>query len=512
MSAQMPLLSARGISKSFGAAPVLSGVSLELWPGEVHVVMGENGAGKSTLNKILSGIYQPDDGQIFIDGQPIALSSPSVAQDYGIALLHQEPSIFPDLDIAENIFMGRQPTRGAAKAISWRQMTEDARQLLGSLGVALDPRARMGGLSVAAQQMVEMARALSQQARILIMDEPTASLSPDEVKDLFRIVRDLRAKGAAIVFISHRLEEVFEIGDRITVLRDGEFIATLAREQTSPAEIVKLMVGRPLSALFERDEAQIGEVRLRVENLSRTGFFRDVSFQVRAGEIVGMAGLVGAGRTEVCEAIFGVTRPDSGAVFVDEKPVSIASPQAAVKLGLAYVPEDRQKHGLLLPIPIAQNITLPVLRQMAKGGWIERKRESTVAKEYTEKLHLRAARDVNQVVGELSGGNQQKVVLAKWLLSQPRVLILDEPTRGIDIGAKAEVHRLMGELAGQGLAILMVSSELPEILAMSDRVLVMREGKLSGQFPRGDATQEKIMMAATGQAPATQIPIFEVGA
>jgi rhamnose transport system ATP-binding protein len=472
---------------------------LDLLPGEVHVIMGENGAGKSTLNKILSGVYTPDSGQILRDGKPVTLNSPAVAQNLGIALLPQEPSIFPDLDIAENIFMGRQPVRGLGRAITWRNMYQEAQQLLESLGVNLNPRARMGQISVAAQQMVEMARALSLHARILIMDEPTASLTPDEVKDLFRVVRDLQADGVAIVFISHRLEEVFDIGDRITVLRDGQFITTVEKGQTTAEEIIRLMVGRELNALFEREASTAGATRLQVENLQRDGVFHDISFEVRAGEVVGMAGLVGAGRTEVCEGIFGVTSLDGGEVRLDDQPIRIRSPRDAVKLGLAYVPEDRRHHGLLQPTSIAHNITLPVLQQFAKAGWIQRQREQQVAEEYSQRLKLRAARDMEQPVGELSGGNQQKVVLAKWLLTQPKVLILDEPTRGIDIGAKIEVHRLIGELAAQGMAILMVSSELPEILAMSDRILVMREGTITAEFSRAEATQEKIMTAATGQ-------------
>lgn len=497
--AQEPILSARGISKAFGGSPVLHDVSLDLLPGEVHVVMGENGAGKSTFNKILSGVYTPDAGTVLVDGQPVTLSSPAVAQEHGIALLPQEPSVFPDLDIAENIFMGRQPGKAPLGRVDWRAMYAQADELLRSLGVHLDPRRRMGGLSVAAQQMVEMARAMSQNARVLILDEPTASLSPDEVADLFRIVRDLRARGAAIIFISHRLEEVFDIGDRITVLRDGEFVSTVLPAETTREEIIRMMVGRSLSSLFEREQGSIGAPLLEVSGLSRRGYFRDISFTVRAGEIVGMAGLVGAGRTEVAEAIFGVTRLDGGAVRLDAKPVTIRSPREAVRLGLAYVPEDRQQHGLLLPMPIADNVTLPVLQEIARLGWLRPKREREVAEEYTTRMKLRGARSVSQPAAELSGGNQQKVVLAKWLLSRPRVLILDEPTRGIDIGAKAEVHRVMGELAAQGLAILMISSELPEILAMSDRVLVLREGRLTGEFSRAEATQEKIMAAATGQ-------------
>ncbi|BCM93938.1 ribose import ATP-binding protein RbsA [Abditibacteriota bacterium] len=491
------LLTARGLCKSFGATPVLTGVDLELFPGEVHVLMGENGAGKSTLLKILSGIHSPDSGEIEVNGKPIVLSSPLVAQEAGIALLPQEPSIFPDLSVAENIFMGRQPLAGPTRAVAWRTMQEEARRLLVSLGVSLDPREKMGALSLAAQGMVEMARALSLNAQILILDEPTAALSPEEARDLFRVVSELRARGVAIVFVSHRLDEVFEIGDRITVLRDGRFISTLLPAQTDADEVIRLMVGREASALYQHESGEPGEVVLDVRDLSRAGFFHDVSLQVRSGEIVGMAGLVGAGRTEVCEAIFGVTRADSGEIHVNGDVLEDHSAQDAVKRGLAYVPEDRNRHGLIQAAPISHNITLPVLREMARLGVIDRKRERATATEMGEKLQLRAARDVDQAAGELSGGNAQKVVLAKWLLTKPRVLILDEPTRGIDIGAKVEVHRLIGELAHNGMGILMVSSDLPEVLAMSDRVLVMREGQVAGEFSRGEASPENVMAAAT---------------
>lgn len=499
-----PLLRAKDLFKSFGAAPVLTGVDLELWPGEVHVLMGENGAGKSTLLKILSGIHAPDSGQIWVDEKPIVFLSPLVAQEAGIALLPQEPSIFPDLTVAENIFMGRQPLSGPARLLAWRSMHAKARELLSSLGVSVNTNEKMGALSLAAQGMVEMARALSLNARILILDEPTAALSPEETKDLFRVVSELRARGVAIVFVSHRLDEVFQIGDRITVLRDGKFISTLLPEQTTPDEVIRLMVGREAGALYEHVGGEPGEVVLDVKNLRRDGFFRDISFQVRAGEIVGMAGLVGAGRTEVCEAIFGVTSADGGEVRLNGGAFDNRSPRESVNRGLAYVPEDRQRHGLLLAAPISHNITLPVLREMSRLGFIERQRERQTATEMGQRLHLRAARDVDQAAGELSGGNGQKVVLAKWLLTRPRVLILDEPTRGIDIGAKVEVHRLIGELAREGMAILMVSSDLPEVLAMSDRVLVMREGHLAGEFARAQASPESVMTAATRALPPAQ--------
>ena len=492
-------LEAQNIRKSYGGSPVLTDVNFTLRSGEVHVLLGENGAGKSTFTKILSGVTPPDSGTMLLGGVPVTFPTPAHAQNAGIALMHQEPLVFPELTVAENIFLGRQPVRGLLSAVDWREMNRQAEALIGTLGITLDCRARMQGRSVAAQQMTEVARALSVQARVLIMDEPTAALTPGEVADLFRITRQLREQGAAIIFISHRLEEVFEIGDRITVLRDGAMVGTVTPQETTRDEIIRMMVGRPLSALFEKREAEPGAARLTVEDLTLPGRFAKISFEARAGEIVGMAGLVGAGRTEIAEAIFGVRAYSAGTVQIDGATVRLKNPQQAVKAGLAYVPEDRQKHGLLLPLPIARNITLPRLREFARRGWMQNRRETSAAETITTKLQLRGARNVSQPVGELSGGNQQKVSLAKWLLTPPKVLILDEPTRGIDIGAKAEVHRLMGELATQGMAILMISSDLPEVLAMSDRILVLREGRLTGHFARADATQERIMAAATGQ-------------
>lgn len=497
MERQTPRIQVEGIHKGFNGTPVLSNVAFDVLPGEVHVLLGENGAGKSTLTRILSGVYTPDSGQIRLDGVPVQLTSPGVAQEKGISLLHQEPLIFPDLNVAENIFLGRQPTRGFLRSIHWSEVYAQAKAVLESIGVALDPRAPMKGLSVASQQMVELARALSQNARVLILDEPTASLTPSEVHDLFRIMRRLREQGTALLFISHRLEEVFEIGDRITVLRDGAMVGTVTPKETTRDEIIRMMVGRPLSAMYAHETATRGEVRLKVSDLSLQGKFSRISFEVRAGEIVGMAGLVGAGRTEVATAIFGIAPPDSGTIEIEGKPAHIPNPQKALEYGLAYVPEDRQKHGLLLPVPIVKNITLPQLRAFARMGWMNQAKERASAEEITTRLQLRGSQGVHQPVGELSGGNQQKVSLSKWLLTKPRVLILDEPTRGIDVGAKAEVHRLMGELAQQGMAILMISSDLPEVLAMSDRILVLREGRLTGTFSREEATQERIMTAAT---------------
>ncbi len=491
-------IAVEGVRKSFGSVSVLEDITFDLRGGEIHTLMGENGAGKSTLMKILAGIHQPDAGRLTRNGNKLLLPSPLIAMREGIALIHQEPLSFPDLSVAENIFLGRGTPRGRFGQVDWAAMKSRAGELLESLGVELSPDTKLRGLSIADQQMVELAAALSQSAQVLLMDEPTASLTPREVERLFGIVRRLRNQGVAIVFISHRLPEVFEISDRITVLRDGRCIGTRAVQATSPEEIIQMMVGRELDSMYERPNSLPGESLLEVNGLSRLGKFADISFNVRAGEIVGMAGLVGAGRTDVARAIFGIAPADGGTLRVGGQPVTISSPRDAIDRGIAYVPEDRQKHGLLLPMSIAANTSMADLNKVSKLGWLSGREERRVANSWADKLRTRL-RDVAQPVRELSGGNQQKVVLGKWLQTEPRVLILDEPTRGIDVGAKAEVHHLMAELARQGRSILMISSDLPEVLAMSDRVLVMREGRISGEFLRKDATQERIMAAATGQ-------------
>src|SRR5688500_4251278 len=496
--AAQPIVTATGITKSFGGVAVLQDVSFDLAPGEVHTLMGENGAGKSTLMKILGGIHQPDAGAIIVDGKRVTISSPHAAQKLGIALIHQEPLNFPDLEVAENIAIGSGTTRGSFGTVNWGAMYDDAERILSSLGVDLDPRAKVRGLSIADQQMVELAAALSQKTRVLLMDEPTAALTPGEVANLFRIVRQLKQAGTAIVFISHRLEEVFEISDRITVLRDGKFVETVWATDTTRQQIISMMVGRELGALYERPAAQIGEPLLRVENLSSDGRFADVSFDVRRGEIVGLAGLVGAGRTDVAQSIFGIHPRSAGRIWIDEKLAHIATPRDAIDLGIGYVPEDRARHGLLLPFGVAPNTAMADISKISRAGFLSPRRERSITERWRDALRIRL-RDVRQPARELSGGNQQKVVLAKWLLTEPRVLILDEPTRGIDVGAKAEVHHLMGELARQGKSILMISSDLPEVLAISDRVLVMREGRLTGEFSRAEATQQRIMSAATGE-------------
>ena len=489
------ILELKNISKSFSGVEVLHHVSLALRAGEVHALLGENGAGKSTLVKVITGVHQPDSGEILLDGNPVHFHDTWETRQAGITAIYQELSLFPDLDVAENIFVGSQPL-SAGRRIDWRKLYKKAEDLLTSLGVHLDLKQKARNLSIAQQQMVEIARAFSLNARILIMDEPTSSLTLNEVADLFRLVRRLREEGKAIIFISHRLEELFEIADRVTVLRDGSYVDTRSMKDVTRDDLIRMMVGRTITNLFPKQDVKAGEVVLEVENLSRSGAFRDISFELRKGEILGMAGLVGAGRTNVARAIFGVEPATDGQIKVNGRPVAITSPQQAIDLGLAYVPEDRQLHGLIPAMHITSNISLPMLSEFARSGWMNFKKERKSTFEAARQMEVRA-NHIWQKARELSGGNQQKVVLAKWLATQPRILILDEPTRGIDVGTKAAVHALMSKLASEGMAILMISSELPEVLGMSDRILVMREGQMTAQFTREEATQEKIIAAAT---------------
>jgi rhamnose transport system ATP-binding protein len=489
------ILELKNITKRFSGVEVLHEVSFSLHPGEVHALLGENGAGKSTLVKVITGVHQPDGGQIILDGKRVHFGDTRESREAGIAAIYQELSLFPDLDVAENIFVGRQPTTAGGR-IDWRKLYSDAGSLLESLGVHLDLKHKARNLSIAQQQMVEIARAFSINARIVIMDEPTSSLTLNEVADLFRLVRRLRDEGTAIIFISHRLEELFELADRVTVMRDGSYVDTCALKDVTRDELIRLMVGRTITNLFPKQDVKAGDVVLKVENLAREGTFRDVSFELRRGEILGMAGLVGAGRTNVARAIFGVDPATSGSIQIEGREVAITSPQQAIQLGLAYVPEDRQLHGLIPAMNITSNISLPMLSKYANQGWLQDKTERKAAYNAAMQMEVRA-NNIWQLARELSGGNQQKIVLSKWLSTNPRILILDEPTRGIDVGTKAAVHALMSKLASEGIAILMISSELPEILGMSDRVLVMREGHMTAQFSRAEATQEKIISAAT---------------
>lgn len=490
-----PVISVAGVTKTFSGVTVLKNVDFDIYPGEVHALLGENGAGKSTLVKIISGVHTPTHGKIFLENKQVKISNPHTARQLGIALIHQEPLTFPDLDVTENIFAGN--TRDGRKAlIDWKKKRQQARVLLDSLELKIDENAPVKGMPIADQQMVEITCALSTNAKVIIMDEPTAALSQGEVKTLFEIINKLKKQGKAIVFIGHRLEEIEAIADRVTVLRDGEKVGERFMRDINIDQIVQMMIGRTVKELIGKEEVEIGKVRLEVKNLSLPGKFENISLNVRSGEIVGMAGLVGAGRTDVCQAIFGILPAQSGEILIDGEPAQIKSPAQAISRGIALVPEDRAISGLLMPFTIERNMTFATLGQISKGGFVNSAKEDKVVDQYVKDLQIKL-RDTNQEVRELSGGNQQKVVLAKWLMTQPEILILDEPTRGVDVGAKAEVYKLISILARSGKAILMVSSELHEIMQLSDRVYVMCEGKMTGEFARHELNDEQIMTAAS---------------
>lgn len=491
-----PILEIMHVSKRFGMTRALDDVSLSLYSGEIHALVGENGAGKSTLIKAVMGIHRPDLGEILLDGKPAAISNSQEAQAHGIAAIYQEPMVFPDLNVAENIFISHGD-RGAF--VRWGRMYKEAEAVLAKLDVNLDVRTPARGLTLAAQQAVEIAKAISLDVRVLIMDEPTASLSAHEVARLFRSVRALRDEGVAILFIGHRLEEVFEIADWVTVLRDGKVISSKTRSAVTTEQVIQDMVGREIKEFFAKVEQERGDLLLSARGLTKEGVFSDISFDIHRGEVLGFAGLIGARRTDVGLALFGVEPADSGQILFEGKELTIDSAGQALELGIAYVTEDRRKLGLTLPMSITSNITLPMLRRyLTRLGLIRHEDERSTAEEYRRRLSILAP-SVNVEVEKLSGGNQQKVMLGKWLNSQPKLLILDEPTRGIDVGAKAEVHRMINDLTANGLGVILISSDLPEILAMSDRIVVMREGKQSGILARREATPERVMAAAMGQ-------------
>ena len=492
-----PVLALHNATKSFGAVRAVTDGTIDLYAGEAHALLGENGAGKSTIVKILAGVHLPDSGALLIDGTPVGLHSPADAQAAGIAVIYQEPTLFPDLSVAENIFMGRQPLL-AGRRIDRRAMLAGAAALFSRLGVGLDPGRISRGLSIADQQIVEIAKALSLDARVIVMDEPTAALSATEVARLFDVVRTLRSGGAAVLFISHRLEEVFEICQRVTVMRDGRHVMTSGLAGLTADDLVRAMVGRQMEHRAGGERGVPGELVLRVEHLTREGVFTDVSLDVRAGEIVALAGLVGSGRSEVARAVFGIDRYDAGRVVMRGRELRRAAPTAAMAAGIGFVPEDRRQQGLVMDMSVQQNVALASLGRLRKAGLVRPAAERALAADWAVRLNLKYGRLVDPV-SRLSGGNQQKVVLAKWLGRQPALLIVDEPTRGIDIATKAEVHRLLVQLARDGVAVLMISSELPEVLHVGDRILVMREGRLTAEFGHADASEEKIMAAATGQ-------------
>jgi rhamnose transport system ATP-binding protein len=499
---QAPVLQLAGISKRFNGIHALNGMHLDIRAGEVMALIGENGAGKSTLVKTLTGIYRPDAGTITLDGKPVSFASPQEAMAAGVTAVHQETVMFDELSVAENIYVGRQPLSGfipgAPARVDWKRMEADAEALFARLEVNLPVRARVKDLSVAQRHFVEIARALSQDARVVIMDEPTAALSRREIRELYRIVAQLKARGTAVIFISHKFDEIFEVADRYTVLRDGNFVAEGLLADITESELVALMVGRAVHQAYPKEVADIGGPLLEVENFCHPTEFDGVSFTLRRGEILGFYGLVGAGRSEVMQALFGMTPGVRGKVRLEGTEIRVANPTDAIARGIAYVPEDRQHHGAHLTMPIMHNITLPILSRIGlflAGG--KRAAETAIARHYAEQLELKASH-LTQHVAELSGGNQQKVVLGKWLATEPKVIILDEPTKGIDIGSKAAVHRFIGQLVTRGLSVIMVSSELPEVLGMADRIVVMHHGRVQRVFERADATPERVVAAASG--------------
>ena len=495
----MALLEATAITKSFAGVRALRGVSMELRAGEVHALLGENGAGKSTLIKVITGAETADSGTLTLDGVPVLHNTPAGARSLGIAVVYQQPALFPDLTVEENIAIALERA-GVWRRIDWRARRKQARELLDRCGAEITPERTVGTLSMPEQQLVEIAKAIGARARILILDEPTASLTDREVERLFRVIGVLRQEGTGIIYISHRLDEVAQIADRVTVLRDGQTIATREMKDVDRAELVRLMVGRDVHAVFPKREVPIGEIALEVRNLGcRAAGIRGVDLAVRRGEILGIAGLVGSGRTQLAETLFGLTPADQGEILLRGESVRIASPAEAIGRKLAYLPEDRRQHGVVLEMPIAANATLANLAAITHNGLIDGASERSVAKSFVERLRIKTP-SIYAETGSLSGGNQQKVAVARWLAIGPDVMILDEPTQGVDIGSKSEIHEIMVDLAAQGMAIVMISSELPEILGMSDRIAVMYGGTIAGVLARADATQEKVLALALGHS------------
>lgn len=494
MSAAMaPFLQMKGITKQFPGVLALNQVDLSVYPGRVLALVGENGAGKSTLMKVLSGVHKRDAGEILIEGKSVEIDSPLASRQMGISIIFQELSVLNNMDVAENIFVGREKKKNGF--VDKKAQHQEARALLDRVGLNIDTHTMTHRLSTAQKQMVEVAKALSYNSKLIIMDEPTSSLTDTETAMLMKIIRRLRDEGVAIVFISHRMNEIFEISDEIAVMRDGEMVQHMITGEVDEQQVIAAMVGRDVNDIFHKEEAPIGDVVLEVKKLSTRNFLKDISFNVRAGEIVGFAGLVGAGRSEVMRALFAVDPRESGEIFINGKPVEIKSTVDALRAGMGFVPEDRKEQGLILKQTIRANASLAALDSVADGWFINRKKEKGLSDEYVSKLKVKTP-SIEQLIMNLSGGNQQKVVIAKWMATHPKVLILDEPTRGIDVGAKKEIHTLMSELAKQGVAIIMISSELPEVLGMADRIYVMHDGRIKGEIDRAEASQEAIMKMA----------------
>lgn len=492
------LLEIAHISKRFPGVVALDDVQLRVRPGSVLALMGENGAGKSTLMKIIAGIYQPDEGEIRLHGRPVEFATPLAALQAGIAMIHQELNLMPFMSIAENIWIGREQLNGL-HMVDHGKMHRCTAELLERLRIRLDPEELVGNLSIAERQMVEIAKAVSYDSDVLIMDEPTSAITESEVEHLFSIIADLKAQGKGIIYITHKMSEVFQIADEVAIFRDGTYIGLQRAEQMDGDSLISMMVGRELTQLFPEREKPIGEVMLSVRNLTLNGIFKDVSFELHAGEILGIAGLMGSGRTNVAETLFGITPSDSGEIFLDGQPVRISDPQLAISKGFALLTEDRKLTGLFPCLSVMENMEMVVLSNYAGGGFIQQKALRALCEDMCKKLRVKTP-SLEQCIDTLSGGNQQKALLARWLMTNPRILILDEPTRGIDVGAKAEIYRLISLLAAEGMAVIMISSELPEVLGMSDRVMVMHEGELMGTLARGDATQEKVMHLASGHS------------
>ena len=491
------ILEVKNLTKYFPGIKALDGVHMTVRTGEVHALIGENGAGKSTLVKILTGVYFPTAGEVRYKGDNLSFKNALDAQEAGIAAIHQEASMFPELSVTENIFMGHHITKGKSKRIDWKAMQRETQALLDELELDIDCNKLVKNLSVAQRHMVEIAKALSLNAQVVIMDEPTSALSLREVEDLYKIVRRLKDDGKAIIFISHKFDEIFEICDYFTVLRDGKYIGEGSVKESTVNDIVTMMVGRSLDQMYPKSEVEIGKALLSVKNLSQTGYFSDVSFDLHEGEILGFFGLIGAGRSEIMRTIFGIDKKSEGTISLYGKEIHIPDPTVAMQQGIAFVPEDRQTQGVILEMSISKNITLPQIDKLSKFGVINRKKEAELTKTYGEKMEIRAA-GWHVDADTLSGGNQQKVVLAKWLATEPKILILDEPTKGIDVATKAAVHEFISDMASRGLAVILISSELPEVLGMADRILVMHEGEMTGEFTREEANSDNIIKAATG--------------
>ncbi|MFN7252289.1 MAG: sugar ABC transporter ATP-binding protein [Anaerobacillus sp.] len=489
------VLELRGITKKFPGVTALNNVHFKLKPGEIHALMGENGAGKSTFIKVITGVHSPNEGEIFLNGQKIEFSNPKEAQAVGIAAIYQHVTNYPDLSVTENIFMGHEKVQKLTGRLLWNEMHEEARKLLRSLGCSVDPKSEMGALSVAQQQIVEIAKAISTKAKIIIMDEPTAALTARESEELYKIAENLRDHGASIIFISHRFEDMYRLATQVTVLRDAKYIGSWKVDEISNEDLIVAMVGREITQVYPAKKGQIGEKLLEVKGLCKTGYFADISLTVHRGEILGLTGLVGAGRTEVCQSLFGIMPYDKGAIFINGKEVIIKNPKQAMGLGIGYLPEDRQLQGLILQWGIGRNITLPALSRLGKKGWLDENKESEIAKELAEKVHVKA-NSIFDLISSLSGGNQQKVAVAKLLTADLDIIILDEPTKGVDVGAKSAIYEIINELAATGYGIIMISSEMPEVIGMSDRIAVMKSGRITRVLDKEGVTQELILEAA----------------